>query len=327
MIYFENNRDDAIANGFLTYLSTLENMKLIVLLADILHVYKRHHKLVQINNMTIISLAKHIESLKASLNVLQINNLPGGWAETLKNALTEENDNILLKGFEMKTTTSTRSSDKRNFDEIRFDIFNTIHDCLQDRFQIDEDLIKIVKPFVDFQEDANVKQIHEMFATDLPLSTLSLEYAQLVRSKDHEKSTLSKQIKDMLNSVDSTNYATVITVLCRINTCTPESADVERTIKANNLLKTAFRNRLHLQTENKYMFIYFNMPPLERWETRTAIAIWLNDKQRREHTDLISKDTARKQTDFSGIFEAAAMDGDSDEEYDNIEIAEKNVKF
>lgn len=99
------------------------------------------------------------------------------------------------------------------------------------------------------------------------------------------------------------------------------------TIKANNLLKTAFRNRLTLQTENKYMFVYFNMPVLEHWDPRAAIAIWLNDKQRRKHTDLISKDTARKQQYSSGIFEVATVDDDSDEEHEKIEIEEKNTKF
>lgn len=155
-------------------------------------------------------MAKHIESLKASLIGIQNSDLPGGWVETLNNSVTEENEKIWLKGFEMSTRTRSRSLEKWNFNEIRNEIFNTLHDCLQNRFQVDDDLIKIVKPFIDFQEDANIKQIHEIFGADLPLSTLSLEYSQLVPSKDHEKSTLSKQIKDILICADSSNYECVI---------------------------------------------------------------------------------------------------------------------
>lgn len=93
---------------------------------------------------------------------------------------------------------------------------------------------------------------------------------------------------------DSSNHECVIAALSRINICTPQTADVERSIKANNLLKTAFRNGLNLQTENKYMFVHFNMPALESWDPKPAITIWLNDKQRRVHIDIIQKATAKK---------------------------------
>lgn len=75
----------------------------------------------------------------------------------------------------MSTTTRTRSLEKQNFDEIRSDIFKTLNDCLQNRFQVDEEIIKIVKPFVDFQEDANIRQIHKIFEGNLPMSMLCLD--------------------------------------------------------------------------------------------------------------------------------------------------------
>lgn len=156
-------------------------------------------------------------------------------------------------------------------------------------------MIDIVKPFIELQEEANIREIHKTFGADLPLSSLSLEYAEICQLKIERSTNLSKQIKTLLNSSDSSNYKCVTTILSRINACTPQSADVERLIKANNLLKTAFRAKLNLTTENKYMFVYFNMPSLEKWDPKKAITIWLNDKQRRVHVDLIQKETAKKQ--------------------------------
>lgn len=329
MIYFEKNQNDAKVMGFFTFLSKLENMKLIVLLADILQIYKRYHKLVQSDNLTIVSLVEYIESLKTSLNGLENGDLTGGWAEVFENTMIEKDGKTFLKGFEIWAATGTRPLGKRSFNEIRRAILKTLNDCLQNRFQVDEDLIKIINPFIEFQENANIRQIHALFGADLPLSSLSLEYAQLVQSKEHDRTNLSKQIRNMLSQDDSSAYECVITVLSRINTCTPQSADVERSIKANNLLKTAFRSSLNIETENRYMFVYFNMPPLEKWNPKTAITIWLNDKQRREHLDLIKKDTAKKQAYFKGIFELASMDldSDSDEEIDKNENEEKKVTF
>lgn len=327
MVYLKENQHDATARGYFTFLSTIENMQLIVLLADILQVYKRYHKLVQSDKLTIVSLAKHIGFLKSALDEVDSKDLMGGWTEAFRNNVTTDGNKTILKGFELVTANRTRENGKRSFSEIRQDIFKTLYDCLQKRFEIDDNLIKIIKPFLQLNADADIRSIHTMFAADLPLSSFNLEYTQLVQSKDYEGSDLSTQIKIMLSSGDSAKFGCVITVLSRINTCTPQSADVERTIKANNLMKTAFRNRLDLKTENMYLFIYFNMPPLEQWDPKKAIAIWINDKQRREHADLIKKDTAKKQPYFKGIFKLASIDSDSDDELDSNETPENNVTF
>lgn len=120
-------------------------------------------------------------------------------------------------------------------------------------------------------------------------------------------------------------YDSVLAILCRINACTPQSADVERSIKANNLFKTAFRNRLHLETENKYMHVYFNMPSLERWDSKNTIVAWLNAKNRREHVDLIQKRTAQKRSYFKGIFQSVEDESDDDE--NRATTVDKTIKF
>ena len=43
----------------------------------------------------------------------------------------------------------------------------------------------------------------------------------------------------------------------------PHSADVERIISTNNFLKSVYRNRMKIETENNQLFIHYKMPDLE----------------------------------------------------------------
>lgn len=156
----------------------------------------------------------------------------------------------------------------------------------------------------------DLRQIHEKFAKDLELPVLHLEYLPLGQSDDYKDANLLKQIKNLINDG---GHDSVVTVLARIIVATPQSADVERLIKINNLLKTASRINFNLSTENKYLHIYQNMPPMESWDPKKAIVNWLNAKDRREHSNLIQKSTAQKQSYYKGIF-AAANEADEEEE-------------
>lgn len=200
-------------------------------------------------------------------------------------------------------------------------------DCIQKRFQPDKDLIKTVEPFIQFKEITDAREIHSMFGPDLPLQTLDLEYKELADLKLCANLSLSNQIKKLLEPENSSSYKCVTIILSRIYACTPQAADVERSIKANNLFKTAFRNRISLETENKYMFVHFNMPPLEQWDPRKAILIWLKEKDRREHSNLIEKKTVHQRKYFKGIFESASDDSDDEQTYNEIVNVDKNVKF
>lgn len=97
MIYC-SSADNATATGFHTYLSNLENLKLIVFLADLLQIYQRYHKHVQDDKLTIVSLGKYIKMLKLSLQQLEKDDLIGGWSERLNNDIVIEDDKVFLKG-------------------------------------------------------------------------------------------------------------------------------------------------------------------------------------------------------------------------------------
>ena len=55
---------------------------------------------------------------------------------------------------------------------------------------------------------------------------------------------------------------------------------------------------MHVETENEYLFIHFNMPALQNWDPRPAIQIWLNQNERR----IKETPKAKEQEWFSGIF-------------------------
>lgn len=82
---------------------------------------------------------------------------------------------------------------------------------------------------------------------------------------------------------------------------------------ANNLIKTSKRNSLSIETENKYLYIYFNMPCLQNWDPRSAIKAWLNEKIRRDRSNIIEK-KATQQPHFKGIFENVIDENDSNEQ-------------
>lgn len=197
MIYFDKNKTNAKVSGYFTFFSKMENMKLIV--ADILQIYKRYQKLAQSDNLTIVSLENHIESLKIQLEGVENADLPGGWAEEFKNTIVQKDEKYFLKDFELLPSTGARSARKKDFDQIRRDVLKTVNDCLLNRFQLDENLISIVKPFVEFKEEANIREIHKRFGADLALSSFSLEYTDLLQLKVQRSANLSTQIKTILN--------------------------------------------------------------------------------------------------------------------------------
>lgn len=196
---------------------------------------------------------------------------------------------------------------------------------LESRFSSDIDIFEIIQPFIQLKENANIRQIHTIFGADLQLATLHLEFQELVQLKLWNELSLTDLIKKLIEPNNLSKYENVATILCRINACTPQSADAERSIKANNLFKTAFRTRLNLETENNYMFVYFNMPCLELWSPREAILSWLKAKDRREHSNLLHKETAKNQSYYKGIFEMAGESDDDEEGHGSTQ--NQNIAF
>lgn len=117
---------------------------------------------------------------------------------------------------------------------------------MTERFQIDEKLFDKIEPFIRSKKGVNIEEIHSLLAPDLQLPSLFLQYQDISNSLHIVKDKSLNEIIVHLSKTDTSceTYKELITVLARIAACTPYSADVERCISANNLLKTKQRSSI-----------------------------------------------------------------------------------
>ncbi|KAL5236954.1 hypothetical protein ACI65C_007170 [Semiaphis heraclei] len=173
-------------------------------------------------------------------------------------------------------------------------------DVLEDELKgTDGKVLKDIK-LIDFQEKR--KHRHNLYVTenrsDLDLADLNMEYTDLMehnRLEEIRQMPLPKLVQYLSGSKEFKN---ITILLARVIAAKPHSADVERLISKSNILKSINRQCLHIETENEYLFIHFNMPALQNWDPRPAIQIWLNQNERR----IKETPKAKEQEWFSGIF-------------------------
>ena len=197
--------------------------------------------------------------------------------------------------------------------------------CLSERFDSDDKQIKLIEPFVTSDQRADLREIHKNFATDLDLTSIQLQYNELVQQKIAQKlnGKLHEIIKTLAkDSTNSKNYKEVLTILTRIQACTPHSADVERSISANNRIKTPLRSSISLETEVKYLYVHFNMPDLEDWDPRMAIKQFMNEKQRKDFSGVMDR-KAKNAPYFKCIFKSAREQKEDTDEDDEIKAIKK----
>lgn len=333
-IFFRNDANDsrsksrAQSKGFLTFLCELENLKLMAYITDVLYLFQRFHKKVQSNDLTIILLARHIGDIKKSLSDMKAEILIGGCEENLNENSTQVDGKMFLNGIEVFNTSQRRNKETA-FEKLRIPIIDSIIEFMDNRFQKEKEF-EVLEPFIRFERTADIKGVHSMFGRDLELPALSVQYREFVDNLPEIFQPRATTLKDTITQIVvsptlSSHYNELLVLLSRIQVCTPHSADVERSISANNQLKTAVRNRLLVQTENKYLFVYFNMPAIDQWNPRKAVTKWINQKKHRSH-DLMEKGTACKQRYYKGVFSAAKNETPSDDEEHEV-YSLKNVKF
>lgn len=207
-------------------------------------IFSRHHKKTQDENLTIVTLTQNNRLLRNALTGLREQSVLGGWEESLKNQIVTEDEKMLLKGFELLNASTKRKSSKNDFDSIRSGIIDSIINRLGERFESDDTLMQTIEPFLNFDKNADIRKIHELFATDLDLSSLSLQFNEMVDQNIVVKcaGNVQKINKTLAKNI---NYKEIVTTISRIQVCTPHSSDVERCISANNMIKTPLRNRLY----------------------------------------------------------------------------------
>lgn len=99
-------------------------------------------------------------------------------------------------------------------------------------------------------------------ASDVDISNLYIQFEGICNNTELKKMNLSKLLLHLVECDSTNSYTEIILVLARLVAATPHSADVERSISANNLQKTALKSSIKISTENNFLFIHFNLPPL-----------------------------------------------------------------
>lgn len=132
--YFEKCRNiDLQAPGFLNFLTSYENLKILSFLGDLLSLYHRYHKRVQSDNLNIISMDNHITDLTKSMQHLEQNSLIGGWEELLKDSIIMGPDgDIFLKGIKLNTNRLGRQRN-RDLATVRHSTIDSILKSLSKR--------------------------------------------------------------------------------------------------------------------------------------------------------------------------------------------------
>lgn len=221
-----------------------------------------------------------------------------------------------------------RRQNEESFPELRKKILVSIRTFLDERFEADETFLQLISPFIGFKTDANIRAVHEKVAPDLSLPSLTLQFQDILNNPDvlrYTELTLNETILKLSKTAESReNFSELITVLARIAACTPHSSDVERCISSNNRLKTKLRSSLAVETENKYLFIHYNMPDLDNWNPTAAANLFVTEKARREReTTTAAGGKPREQTYFKGVFSEARKLADPDTDAEKAEGSHK----
>ena len=143
---------------------------------------------------------------------------------------------------------------------IRDDIIRHLLKYVDQRFRIDEDIVAITEPFVSLTFETDIQKVHEEWASDLDLASLNMQFTELADNEDLQVLELPQLMSHLAKHDAAVWYGDILTALSRILAATPHSADVERMISANNLLKTSLRSSLSVETKNRYLLVHFNMP-------------------------------------------------------------------
>lgn len=319
ILYCDENCD-AQSNGFRAFLCDINNLRLITFCADLLFTYKRFQKQLQSDSLMLPSFCLIVRNFISFITSLRDQKLIGGFEAKLCDQIIVEDGKYLLKNIELSDKSKTTRRPAPVIDDIRKKVIDSLTEFLNTRLQIpNRDLLNTIEAFLKLDNTTDITEIHGFFGKDLELSLLSMQYHDLSNTPEDIRGQTLDQMISYLRTGDRPKYFNEISiVLARISACTPHSADCERTISANNLLKTSRRMSLAIQTENFYMYVHFNIPELEKWDPRQAVNKFLSDSNRR-----ISKTTVAttEQPYFKHIFENAK------EKEESENTTEHNINF
>lgn len=319
--------EEAKAQGYLNFLTNLRTLEMISFLCDVFFHITNFQLKLQADDLNLVTLNQCLNDFKRNIYDMNEEVVMSGWEENLTIELRKTDPAIgleCLKGIALTSGELERrgqATRTRTFPFLRKEILQKVYDNTTVRFSLEEDLYSVLLPFANLDQGlagrADIRRVHSLLCPDLDLALVNSEYKDVCTNPQLNKIPLRKLVVHLAEFDSTSSYTNIKTAISRFLAATPHSADVERSISANNLLKTNLRSSIKIDTENKYLFVHFNLPVVTEWEPERAVVRWLTAKDRRVHNLLIENEAKRniKREYFNGVF-PHTNSGDKDEELD-----------
>lgn len=254
---------DAQSNGFHTFLINIDKLKQITFIGDLTFLFKRFQKKLQATSLTLPKLSEEVNLLISSIDDMVETPILDGYEHSLEKSVIIDGDKMLLKDIELEKGRASRAT-AFNFNDFRSNTASTLKTFLNERLVTQNaELIEVMKSFLKFDESVDIGKVHEMLGSDLNGSNLHIQYMELKKLPDIKKLAPRELAKYLAAPERKQFFYETLIILSRILALSPNSADCERTVSANNSLKTNKRSSLSIETENKYLYVHFNASPLE----------------------------------------------------------------
>ena len=212
----------------------------------------------QSDDVLVFNLARERDNFLARLAKAKEKPIIVGWKElfvsTVKEIPQGEESENEWEFFVMKLAAKTKRrrqhhlyvNDSRTIEAVRNEIVLSLENFLSERLQSDQwkDLTPLAKLRVDVSDDER-RACHKVIAPDCDLFEICQSYREAVAIPTMQ----DKGPRSALNQiVDVEEIKSLAIALARIIAAKPHSADVERLISRNNILKSPMRSRLNTDT-------------------------------------------------------------------------------
>lgn len=254
-MYFEKFLD-AQTNGFRKFLTNVQKLELLKFFADLIFVYQRFHKQIQSEFLTMPVFPQYVKNVAESLIRLKSTSIPGGLELMLMEQMKIENDQYYFNDIELHVEVDDCRK-PLSTDTTRDKIINSLLEYLEIRLEGEnENSLSEMESFLNFDKSMDITVFHRLIAKNLDISALYLLYMDLSSTSNEIKcQPLPDSLKYLLKPERIDYFSEIATIIARICACTPNSADCERVISANNNLKTYKRASKLISTENDYLYI------------------------------------------------------------------------
>lgn len=320
--YFKNENEIGLLNRWLNY----ERIHCTSFLTDVLELYKRFQMTFERDSITIFDVFLKKDKLISKLMKLKNIPLEGGWEELfLKNLIVSGNETFLY-GNILDRSSGRHVSNETFSSNQRIKIIESLIEFLNERLDQDRHIYECLQPLLNIDVSTpheSLVKCHSVIVPDLDYLSFQSEYnaAAEAMTPYRNKNIGPLETLRILSTTYQDRFDVLKIALARIIAAKPHSADVERLISMKSSF-IEFLNRIIFKLlisdmYNKYkdkdrcsttgptlfdfLYVYYNMGPLEHFDPTTAVQHWMDKKKRIPRPALKSK----KQEWYVGVFEEA----------------------